>query len=137
MSAISEHFARNHPPSSEFLDLSRDQPQDYNADQEDLTTAEMINRDLRQYLQDSRNKVINEPVRALIYSFTIKAICLTVAMIFPLLAYATFGVSVALIDRYIVFNFGQFFLNTIHIVSNFVWRIFYVIKATLWDDLWA
>lgn len=74
----------------------------------------------KEYLEDPQRKVLNEPIRAIVYSIAIKILCLLIAPIFPFIAYTTFGISLALIERIAYNHFTLFFQAVINNLKDFV-----------------
>ncbi len=72
------------------------------------TLGTMIKKDLKEYIVEPVDKVMNDPTRALFYSAAIKMISLFVALVFPFIGYTAIGLSLALIDRVILLNFRDF-----------------------------
>ncbi|NGX32399.1 MAG: hypothetical protein K1060chlam4_00443 [Candidatus Anoxychlamydiales bacterium] len=89
-------------------------------DAEDVRISKMIQDDLKDYWMDPYNKVLNDPIRAIVYSVAIKALSSFVALIFPFIAYTTFGLSIALIDRIAYNNFAVFFQKVINSCKDLV-----------------
>jgi len=89
-------------------------------DAEDIRISKMIQKDLKDYWLDPYNKVLKEPIRAIVYSVAIKIFCMFLALIFPFMAYTTFGLSIALIDRIAYNNFSYFFQRVINCCKDAV-----------------
>ncbi len=89
-------------------------------DAEDVRISKMIQKDLKGYWLDPYNKVLNDPIRAIVYSVAIKALSTFVALIFPFIAYTTFGPSIALIDRIAYNNFTLFFQRVINSCKDLI-----------------
>lgn len=89
-------------------------------DAEDRRLSQMIYDDLTQYWNDPSNKVLEEPIRAIIYSIATKIIFWCVAVLFPFIAYTAIGISVALIDRVAYNNYTVFFQRVINTCKEFV-----------------
>lgn len=82
--------------------------------------SKMLQKDLRDYWKDPLNKVLNDPIRAIIYSIAIKALCLIFALFSGFIGYSLFGISIALIERIIFNNFTLFFHSIIRIFLNLI-----------------
>ncbi|NGX34682.1 MAG: hypothetical protein K1060chlam1_01035 [Candidatus Anoxychlamydiales bacterium] len=95
-------------------------PPPLRVDAEDKRISKMIQADLKAYWYNPENKVLNEPILAIVYSVGVKAISLFVALIFPFIAYTTFGLSIALIDRIAYNNFSLFFQGIINSCKGYI-----------------
>ncbi|HEU63965.1 MAG: hypothetical protein KR126chlam4_00113 [Candidatus Anoxychlamydiales bacterium] len=88
-------------------------------DAEDVRISQMIQDDLKGYWLDPLHKVLNDPIRAIVYSVAIKALSWFVALIFPFIAYNMFGLSIGLIDRIAYNHFTLFFQGVINGCKDF------------------
>ncbi|NGX56719.1 MAG: hypothetical protein K1060chlam5_00963 [Candidatus Anoxychlamydiales bacterium] len=73
-----------------------------------IPEGNVIKRDLTDYLKTPTNKVLNDPLRAIIYSVSIKVFALFVSLVSPLTAGIIVGFSLFQIDRVGIQNFDQF-----------------------------
>lgn len=113
-----------------------------NVDAKDRAIYRMIKADLKDYWKDPVNKVLDDPIRAIIYSVGTKAIALFVAIIFTSIGYFVFGVSFALIDRVVIQNFTLFFHRVINCSKEFatsrfiaLGNRFFEVVGDMLDDL--
>ncbi len=89
-------------------------------DADDQRLSKMIQEDLKAYWQDPYNKVLTQPIRAIVYSVAIKTLSMFVSLIFPFIGYTIFGLSIALIDRIVYNNFNLFSQRIINCCKDFV-----------------
>lgn len=68
----------------------------------------IIKDDLYAYYKDPVRKVLNDPIKALVYSTAAKIVALFISLVFPFLGYTLLGCSLALIDRVIVVKSAEF-----------------------------
>jgi hypothetical protein len=77
----------------------------------------IIKNDIKGYLLTPEAKVMNDPVRSLIYTTAIKVTSLFIALVFPFIGYTMIGMSLALIDRVILLNLSDFTSRVIHRIN--------------------
>lgn len=95
------------------------------------TFGAMLKTDLKDYLTIPVDKVMNEPGKAVMYSVGVKVASMFIALIFPFIGYAIIGMSIALIDRVVILNRGEFskrFFNGLSFES--ILNIFKTAKGT-------